>query len=109
MTHTLIVKLNATGDVVRTTTLLRRLPGPVTWITASGNLPLLEACVTTCGACLGTIATAPPATVRPGDQPRGRGGQRRVRRAMPPARVFGARLDADGTVGYSEDARDGST
>lgn len=37
----LILKLNATGDVVRTTTLLRRFVEPVTWITAPGNLTLL--------------------------------------------------------------------
>jgi heptosyltransferase-2 len=37
----LILKLGATGDVVRTTSLLRRLPGPVTWITAPGNRSLL--------------------------------------------------------------------
>ena len=37
----LIVKLGATGDVVRTTALLRRIDGPVTWITASGNRSLL--------------------------------------------------------------------
>jgi heptosyltransferase-2 len=39
---TLIVKLNATGDVVRTTTLLRKLKGPITWITAPGNRVLLD-------------------------------------------------------------------
>jgi hypothetical protein len=39
--NTLIVKLNATGDVVRTTALLRRLNGDVTWITAKANLELL--------------------------------------------------------------------
>ena len=39
---TLIVKLNATGDVVRTTPLLRRLGGNVSWITAAGNTSLLE-------------------------------------------------------------------
>jgi hypothetical protein len=39
---TLIVKLNATGDVVRTTTLLHRLRGDVTWITAKMNVELLE-------------------------------------------------------------------
>jgi heptosyltransferase-2 len=38
---TLIVKLGATGDVVRTTPLLRRLAGRVTWLTASKNVPLL--------------------------------------------------------------------
>ena len=38
----LIIKLNATGDVVRTTTLLRRLRGNVTWITAPANVVLLD-------------------------------------------------------------------
>jgi heptosyltransferase II len=38
----LIIKLGATGDVVRTTPLLRRMDGPVSWITAENNLPLLE-------------------------------------------------------------------
>jgi heptosyltransferase II len=38
----LIIKLGATGDVVRTTPLLRRLDGPVSWVTAENNLPLLE-------------------------------------------------------------------
>jgi heptosyltransferase-2 len=40
--ETLIVKLGATGDVVRTTPLLRRLDGRVTWVTTSKNKPLLE-------------------------------------------------------------------
>lgn len=38
----LIIKLGATGDVVRTTTLLRRLEGKVTWITAEKNSSLLS-------------------------------------------------------------------
>jgi ADP-heptose:LPS heptosyltransferase len=38
----LIIKLGATGDVVRTTPLLRRLSGSVTWITAAKNGALLE-------------------------------------------------------------------
>jgi ADP-heptose:LPS heptosyltransferase len=38
----LIIKLNATGDVVRTTTLLHRLQGNITWITARNNMVLLE-------------------------------------------------------------------
>ena len=33
----LIIKLGATGDVVRTTPLLRRLDGNATWITAAKN------------------------------------------------------------------------
>ena len=38
----LIIKLGATGDVVRTTPLLRQLDGPVSWVTAANNLSLLE-------------------------------------------------------------------
>jgi heptosyltransferase II len=38
----LILKLGATGDVVRTTPLLRRLDGPISWITAEKNLTVLE-------------------------------------------------------------------
>ena len=40
--NVLIIKLNATGDVVRTTPLLRRLPGEITWVTARNNLVLLH-------------------------------------------------------------------
>jgi ADP-heptose:LPS heptosyltransferase len=40
--NTLIIKLGATGDVVRTTPLLRRLGGSVTWLTAANNCALLE-------------------------------------------------------------------
>jgi heptosyltransferase-2 len=38
----LIIKLGAAGDVVRTTPLLRRLEGPISWITAESNLALLQ-------------------------------------------------------------------
>jgi ADP-heptose:LPS heptosyltransferase len=38
----LIIKLGATGDVVRTTPLLSRLKGHVTWVTAAKNTVLLE-------------------------------------------------------------------
>jgi len=40
--NVLIVKLGATGDVVRTTPLLRRLSGSITWITAAKNAVLLD-------------------------------------------------------------------
>jgi len=40
--NNLIVKVGATGDVVRTTPLLSRLKGQVTWLTASKNTVLLE-------------------------------------------------------------------
>ena len=38
----LIAKLGATGDVVRTTTLLHKFPDHVTWITEAKNTPLLQ-------------------------------------------------------------------
>jgi ADP-heptose:LPS heptosyltransferase len=40
--NVLIIKLGATGDVVRTTPLLRRFDGEITWITAAKNAVLLE-------------------------------------------------------------------
>ena len=40
--NVLIIKLGATGDVVRTTPLLRRLDGEITWLTAAKNRKLLE-------------------------------------------------------------------
>ena len=39
----LVIKLGATGDVVRTTPLLRRLQGEITWVTTAKNKPLLDA------------------------------------------------------------------
>jgi lipopolysaccharide heptosyltransferase II len=40
--NTLILKLGATGDVVRTTPFLRHLEGDITWITAEKNVALLD-------------------------------------------------------------------
>jgi hypothetical protein len=40
--NVLIIKLGATGDVVRTTPLLRQLDGAVTWLTAAKNTVLLD-------------------------------------------------------------------
>ena len=39
---TLIIKLGAMGDVLRTTSILNVLEGPVTWVTLPQSLPLLE-------------------------------------------------------------------
>ena len=39
--NTLVLKLGATGDVVRTTPLLKSLTGEVSWLTAGKNVPLL--------------------------------------------------------------------
>ena len=46
--NVLILKLGATGDVVRTTPLLRRLDGEITWITAANNAVLLESLEADC-------------------------------------------------------------
>jgi hypothetical protein len=40
--NALVIKLGATGDMVRTTTLLRRLSGQITWLTEAKNTVLLE-------------------------------------------------------------------
>src|SRR2546430_17610306 len=40
--NVLIIKLGATGDVVRTTPLMRRFNGNITWVTAATNTGLLE-------------------------------------------------------------------
>ena len=40
--NVLIIKLGAAGDVVRTTTLLKRLDGQITWLTEAKNIVLLE-------------------------------------------------------------------
>jgi ADP-heptose:LPS heptosyltransferase len=105
--NVLIVKLNATGDVVRTTTLLRRLQGDITWITAPGNLELLGGLTSDGFRCFGwdrrelsrdrrydlvinledEVDTA--AFVADVDH----------------ARVFGAFLRADGSVAYTDDSR----
>lgn len=42
MMNLLVVKLGATGDVVRTTTLLRLLQGHISWLTAAKNTVLLQ-------------------------------------------------------------------
>ena len=40
--NVLIIKLGATGDVVRTTPLIRRFAGNITWVTEAKNEPLLQ-------------------------------------------------------------------
>jgi ADP-heptose:LPS heptosyltransferase len=105
--NTLIVKLNATGDVVRTTALLRRLPGPITWITARGNLSLLEG-VRADMRCLAweererAVGAHYDLAINLEDET----GTAQFVAQCQPARTFGALLNGDGTVGYSEDARE---
>lgn len=107
MPHTLIVKLNATGDVVRTTALLRRLEGPITWITARGNLPLLEG-VRPDMRCLAwedrdrAADSEYDLVISLEDEVE----TAKFVEGMRKRRVFGAQWRADGTVGYSDDARE---
>ena len=103
--NTLIVKLNATGDVVRTTTLLRRLEGHITWVTAQGNLSLLQG-VRDDLRCLAwedraaAQDTAYDLVINLEDEAETARFVGDVRHA----RVFGASLNHAGEVGYSDDA-----
>jgi heptosyltransferase-2 len=107
MKNTLIVKLNATGDVVRTTPLLDRLEGQITWISARSNLPLLQ-------------GVHPGMRCLPWEE-RDRAKDKTYELAINledetevatfvqdvrAERTFGARLDSHGHVEYSDDARD---
>jgi heptosyltransferase II len=102
---TLVIKLNATGDVVRTTVLLRKLSGPFTWITADGNLDLMPS-----GIDVRTLAWSDrdqaldqryDCLVNLEDDPPTAEFGRRVGCE----RRFGACLRDDGSVGYSDDSR----
>jgi heptosyltransferase II len=103
---TLILKLNATGDVVRTTTLLRRLEGEVTWVTARLNVPLLEGvlphlkCVDW-DARDQALRTAYDLLVNLEDEPDVAAFARGVRRSQ----LFGAYLDDEDVMSYTDDAR----
>ncbi len=107
MTHTLIVKLNATGDVVRTTSLLNRLQGSVTWITARGNLPLLQG-LRPDMRCLSweerehAAGTSYDLAINLEDEVE----TAAFVHGMQPRRIFGATLADDGSVNYSDDARE---
>jgi ADP-heptose:LPS heptosyltransferase len=102
----LIVKLNATGDVVRTTTLLRRLQGAVTWITAAGNVPLLK------GSPLVARCLSWEERERALDRDYGlvinledEVEVAQFVRGVRARRVFGAYMNGGRDVSYSEDAR----
>jgi heptosyltransferase II len=103
---TLIIKLNATGDVVRTTTLLHRLPGQVTWITAAGNAVLLDG-VSPRVRCL-TWEQREQALDRPYDLVINLEDEPEVAafaKGARTGRTFGAYLNGGDAVAYTEDAR----
>ena len=104
----LIIKLGATGDVVRTTPLLKRLGGRVTWVTAAKNRSYLEN-LPGPGAAVrvlsweerGAIAGASfDLAVSLEDDPE----TAALLKTVTAKRIFGAYLNDEGKMVYSEDS-----
>jgi len=102
----LILKLNATGDVVRTTALLRRLTGSITWVTAHTNAVLIEGispdlrCVT-----WEERETARDQTYDLLINLEDEVATAEFAQSVDHRRLFGAHLDSAGTVVYTDDAK----
>jgi ADP-heptose:LPS heptosyltransferase len=104
--NTLILKLNATGDVVRTTTLLHRLRGDITWVTAANNVVLLEG-LSPVVRCVSWVNRA-QALDRAYDLVISLEDEVETVAFVQDSRhrqVFGAHLNGDGRVTYTGDAR----
>jgi ADP-heptose:LPS heptosyltransferase len=104
--NTLILKLGATGDVVRTTPLLRQLTGTVSWVTAAKNVPLL----TGLAGNLRSVAWEQRAQFndREYDLVINLEDTAEVARFLPELkfqRLFGALAGPDGALNYTDDAR----
>lgn len=103
----LIIKLGATGDVVRTTTLLRLFTGDITWVTAAGNASLLQA-VTPAVRCVCWEARELcrdreyDLVINLEDTPE----VAQFAGSLEYRRLWGACLDHAGSLSYTEDARD---
>jgi heptosyltransferase-2 len=101
----LIIKLNAIGDVVRTTALLRVLHGDRSWITAEANLELIKAAASVRCFAWGERERALDAhydlVINLEDDPPAAQFARQVEHT----RLFGAYLHESGSVAYSEDSR----
>jgi ADP-heptose:LPS heptosyltransferase len=102
----LIIKLGATGDVVRTTPLLRRLNGTVTWITAAKNLPLLqglarEVCAVSWEQRQLAAETDYDLVINLEDDPESSAFAQKLRSRQ----RFGAHLDSQGVIRYTEDSK----
>ena len=104
--NTLIIKLNATGDVVRTTPLLHRMQGNISWVTAANNVILLEGLADTL-RCVSweerdqILDRTYDLVVNLEDEREIAAFAGRVRHR----RLFGAHLSPSGTVIYTDDAR----
>jgi heptosyltransferase-2 len=102
----LIIKLGATGDVVRTTPLLEKFHGEVTWITAAKNLPLLKNLRPRLHALAweqrdDVVGKAYDLVINLEDTLE----SCQYAGTLKYAQLFGAFLGADGRMTYSEDAR----
>jgi ADP-heptose:LPS heptosyltransferase len=102
----LILKLNATGDVVRTTPLLKCLEGEITWITARRNTVLLDRLA----GNLRVVSWEDRESVRNEEYDLVINLEDEVElaafvREVQPKQLFGAYLDGNDTVSYTEDAR----
>jgi hypothetical protein len=105
--NVLIVKLNATGDVVRTTALIRRLPREITWITSTPNNELLGyegsqiRCIDWASRDRALDRHYDLVVNLEDDRPAAEfAGTVRF------SRLFGAYVTTNGSVGYSEDSRE---
>ena len=103
--NVLIIKLGATGDVVRTTPLLRCLPGNFTWITAAKNKSLLQGIADNLRAFSweerqAALDTSYDLVISLEDEP----DIGLFLRAVSHKQLFGASLNGDGAMHYSDDA-----
>lgn len=107
--NTLIIKLGATGDVIRTTPLLRQLPGRCTWVTAEKNKPLLVNLPGAFGS-LRTLAWNERAALEGEAFDLVIGLEDDVETArlidsVKAGRIYGAHLNGDGKMAYSGDSK----
>lgn len=105
--NVLIIKLNATGDVVRTTPLLRQLEASVCWITDPKNVSLLEGVFD--GLEVFSWVERFEVTERDFDLVINLEDDPDIAQfamELSCERVFGALMTKDGRLGYSDDASD---
>jgi hypothetical protein len=106
MNRILILKLNATGDVVRTTPLLRCLQGEFTWITARNNIVLLDRLAENCQSLTWeqretVLDQHYDLIINLEDEPELAAFSRSVRHKQ----LFGAYMNESDTLTYTEDSR----
>ncbi len=102
----MILKLGATGDVVRTTPLLKHLPGEISWVTAEKNVSLLTGLTKT----LRSVSWEQRAQFcdREYDLVINLEDTADVAQFLPQLKfkkLFGAFIDANGALVYTDDAR----